>query len=173
MPDLLALDPCLDRERRTCRAVIETPRGNRIKYKYEKDLGVFALSHLLPEGMVYPLDYGFIPSTYGEDGDAIDVMVLSDEPLIAGLVVEVRLIGVLEANQTEAGETVRNDRLIAVTGVSRLYAEIRTPDDLGKTFLDSVEAFWVNYNALRGRRFDPLGIKGADDAVRLIEQSRR
>jgi inorganic pyrophosphatase len=172
MPDLLALDSRLDRERRTCRAVIETPRGNRTKYKYEPDLGAFSLSHLLPEGMAYPLDYGFIPSTRGEDGDAVDVMVLSDEPLIAGLVADVRLIGLLGANQTEAGETVRNDRLIAVTAVSRLYAEIRTPDDLGKAFLDSVSAFWVNYNALRGRRFDPLGIKGADDAVRLVEQSR-
>ena len=172
MPDLLALDPCLDRERRTCRAVIETPRGNRTKYKYDMDLGAFALSHLLPEGMIYPLDYGFIPSTEGGDGDAIDVMVLSDEPLIAGLVVEVRLIGVLEANQTEAGETVRNDRVLAATCVSRLYAEVRTPEDIGKAFLDSVEAFWVNYNALRGRRFEPLGMRGAEAAVRLIEQSR-
>ncbi|HEY3815184.1 MAG TPA: inorganic diphosphatase [Caulobacteraceae bacterium] len=169
--DLLALDPRLDRARRACRAVIETPRGNRTKYKYDRDLG-FALSHLLPEGMIYPLDFGFVPSTRAGDGDAVDVMVLSDEALIAGLVVDVRLIGVLEANQTEAGETVRNDRLLAVTHVSRLYAEIQTPNDLGKAFLDSIEAFWVNYNALRGRRFEPLGIKAADAAVRLIEQSR-
>ncbi|HWE45900.1 MAG TPA: inorganic diphosphatase [Caulobacteraceae bacterium] len=172
MTDLLALDPAIDRDRRLCRAVIETPRGNRTKYKYDNALGGFALSHLLPEGMIYPLDFGFIPGTCAGDGDAVDVMVLSEEPLIAGLVLEVRLVGVLEANQTEAGKTVRNDRLLAATRVSRLYAEVREPADIGKSFLESVEAFWVNYNALRGRRFEPLGTKGAEDAMRLVEQSR-
>ena len=171
MPDLLALDPMLDRAARTCRAVIETPRGHRTKYKYEPELG-FVLSHLLPEGMIYPLDFGFIPSTRAGDGDAVDVMVLSDEPLIAGLVAQVRLIGVLEANQTEDGVTVRNDRVLAATEVSRLHARLRTPDDLDAGYIARIEAFWVNYNALRGRRFESLGFKGAEDAVRLIEQSR-
>jgi inorganic pyrophosphatase len=172
MAHLAALDPELDVARRTCRAVIETPRGRRTKFKYEADSGIFQISHLLPEGMIYPLDFGFIPRTRAEDGDPLDVMVLSDEPLSPGVVAPVRLIGVLQANQTEAGKTLRNDRLLAAAQVSRLYAEMKTPDDLGEAWLKSVEAFWVNYNALRGRQFESLGAKDGAEAARMIERWR-
>src|SRR5207302_1611839 len=85
-----------------CKA-LPPPRGSRCKYKYDPKTGVFRLGKLLPLGAGFPYNFGFVPSTRGEDGDALDVLVFLDEPVFAGCVVPVRLIGVLEAEQTEKG----------------------------------------------------------------------
>src|SRR4051812_15075878 len=97
----------------TISVTIETPRGSRNKFKYEPAKKVYSLSKILPEGMVFPYDFGFVPATKGDDGDPLDVLVLTDEPLFPGCVVECRLIGVIELTQEEAGKKERNDRLIA------------------------------------------------------------
>src|SRR5690242_7742786 len=94
--------------------IIETPKGNRNKFKYDEELDLFMLSGVLPAGAVFPFDFGFIPGTRGGDGDPLDVLVLMDEPSFTGCLVRARLIGVIEAEQTEDGKTARNDRLIAV-----------------------------------------------------------
>jgi hypothetical protein len=95
-------------------AVIEAPRGSRNKYKYDPATGQLRLNKVLPVGAAFPLDYGFIPSTCGEDGDPIDVLVVMDEPAFPGCVVTARLVGAIEAEQTENGNSIRNDRLVAV-----------------------------------------------------------
>jgi hypothetical protein len=122
MSDLSRLDPQLDGEAATCRVIIETPKGGRGKMTYDPESGAFALKRLLPDGMSFPLDFGFVPGTRAQDGDPIDVLVLNDEPAAVGTLMSVRLIGVIEAEQTEDGETVRNDRLLAVASVSHLFA---------------------------------------------------
>src|SRR5204863_796713 len=96
-------------------AVIETPKGSRSKFKYDEEHGLFKLSGVLPAGAVFPFDFGFVPATVGEDGDPLDVLVLMDEPVFSGCFVAARLLGVIEARQTEDGKTERNDRLIAVS----------------------------------------------------------
>ena len=103
--------------------VIDTPRGSRNKYKWDSKLGLFKLSHVLTAGAVFPFDFGFVPGTRAADGDALDVLVLTDEPLTTGCVVYSRLIGVIEAEQTEAGKTFRNDRMLAVAASSHLYSQ--------------------------------------------------
>jgi inorganic pyrophosphatase len=95
--------------------IIETPRGCRNKYSYDEKRGVFKLSSVLPAGAVFPFDFGFIPRTIGDDGDPLDILVLMDEPVFSGCFVAARLLGVIEARQTEDGKTERNDRLIAVS----------------------------------------------------------
>src|ERR671939_103970 len=100
-----------DNESEDLNVVIETPKGNRNKFKYDEERGLFKLSGVLPMGAVFPFDFGFIPSTLGGDGDPLDVLVLMDEPAFTGCLVPARLIGVVEAEQTEEGETQRNDRL--------------------------------------------------------------
>src|SRR5690348_824188 len=82
-------------------AVIETPMGSRNKVKYDQKLGFYALSSVLPQGMMFPHAFGFIPRTKAEDGDPEDVLVIMDEPTFTGCVVPSRLIGVIEAEQTE------------------------------------------------------------------------
>jgi inorganic pyrophosphatase len=98
--------------------VIETPKGSPNKLAFEPRYGTFVLKGVLPAGAVFPFDFGFVPSTRGEDGDPLDVLVLMDAPVYPGCIVPSRLIGVIEAEQTENGETERNDRLLAVAANS-------------------------------------------------------
>ncbi len=101
------------------RIVIETPRGSRNKYSYDPDCDCMQLSTVLPEGLVFPYDFGFVPSTLGQDGDPLDILILMDEPVVPGCVVRARLIGAIQAEQKEKGEGwIRNDRLIAVATAS-------------------------------------------------------
>ena len=88
-------------------AVIETPGGSRNKFKYDENLGFYSLSGVLPEGMVFPHAFGFVPSTQAADGDPEDILILMDEPTFTGCVVPTRLIGVMEAKQTEDGKSER------------------------------------------------------------------
>src|SRR5882757_3081895 len=89
--------------------VLETPRGTVYKYDYDFDFGMFRMNKILPLGMVFPFDFGFIPSTKAEDGDPLDVLLLLDEPGMQGTLVPCRPIAVLEASQKEKGEEFRND----------------------------------------------------------------
>src|SRR5205085_8938051 len=112
-------------------AVVEATRGSRNKFKYDSRRGIFALDSVLPAGASYPFDFGFIPSTKGDDGDPIDVLILMDEPAFVGAVVPSRLVGAIQAEQTEDdGETMRNDRLIAVARKSHSYRGVKALDDL-------------------------------------------
>jgi len=85
---------------------IETPKGSRNKIKYDPASRKFKLSKVMPEGMMFPYDFGFVPSTKAEDGDPLDVLVLTDEPLFPGCVVECSLIGVLKAEQKKKGAQI-------------------------------------------------------------------
>jgi inorganic pyrophosphatase len=169
--DLYSLPHRLDSEASTCQVVIESVKGRRNKFVYDIKSKSFELAGLLPEGMSFPLDYGFIPSTLAADGDPVDVLVLADEPAFAGAVLKVRLIGVVEAEQRKRKKpAVRNDRIIAVSVLSRLYESITSIDDLGDAFLTNLQQFWVNYNELKGRNFEITAVKGAKRACRLIEK---
>jgi inorganic pyrophosphatase len=161
----------LDVKTGVCVAVIESIKGRRSKFIYNAETRTFELKGLLPEGMSFPLDYGFIPSTLADDGDTIDILVLSDEPAFAGAVLKVRIIGVVEAEQTNAkNKCVRNDRVVGVSELSRLYENITAVEDLGDAFLTNLQQFWVNYNDLKGRSFEVLGLGDAKRACKLIER---
>lgn len=168
--DLSNADPRLDEEKQLCRMVVETSKGHRAKLSYDPDSGGFELKHFLPDGMSFPMDFGFVPSTLGEDGDPLDIMLLADEPLPAGTIARVRLIGVIEGEQTEKeGKTLRNDRILAVANGSHLFSYVRSIDDLGEDFMKNVTRFWVNFNDLHGREFKVVGVKDAARAVELIK----
>src|SRR5437899_7514414 len=166
MADLAALDPALDPKALTCRAVIESPKGSPVKYAYDSKAQAFELKRILPAGMAFPLDFGFVPSTLAEDGDPRDILVLNDEPAAVGALVTARLIGVIEGRQSERGRTFRNDRVLAAAQVSHLFERIRAPEDLPERVLRNLTQFWVNYGALRDAPFEVLGAKGPDAAVR-------
>jgi inorganic pyrophosphatase len=92
--------------------VIETPRGSAAKFGYDAEQCVFAYAHPLPAGITYPFDWGFIPSTHGEDGDPLDALVIHQASSPPGIVMRCSLLGALALEQTEKGETMRNDRFI-------------------------------------------------------------
>ncbi|HEX4199219.1 MAG TPA: inorganic diphosphatase [Caulobacteraceae bacterium] len=171
--NLAKLPHKLDAKSATCRVVVETPKGRRGKLDYDPKSGLFRLKTLLPDGMSFPLDFGFVPSTLCDDGDPLDVMVLADEANPPGTLLEVRLLGVIEAEEKEHGKTERNDRLIAAAIVSHLYANFKTAADLDKAFTDNLVQFWTNKDRLEGKAFRCLGIKGPDAAIALIKQGAK
>jgi inorganic pyrophosphatase len=154
--------------------IIDTPQGSRNKFEYDEELGLFKLGGVLPAGAVFPFDFGFVPSTRGGDGDPLDVLVLMDEAAFVGCLVVVRLLGVIEAEQTEEdGETVRNDRLIAVAESARNHKGVRSLGQLSEHLVDEIEHFFVSYNEMKGKKFEPLGRFGPQRAERLIEEGVR
>jgi inorganic pyrophosphatase len=173
MPDPVKLPHRLDRKSATCRAVIETQKGHRSKFDYDRKSRLFRLKTILPDGMSFPLDFGFVPSTLCDDGDPLDVMVLVDESTCVGALLDVRLIGVIEAEEVEDGRTERNDRLLAVASVSHLYADIRTPEDLPSAFVDNLNQFWIDKDRLEGKAFKVLRVAGPNAAVDLVRTSAK
>jgi inorganic pyrophosphatase len=152
--------------------VVETPSGSRNKFAYDPDLGVFSLKKLLPAGMTFPYDFGFLPQTSAEDGDPIDVLLLMEEPTFSGCVVRARLIGVIEGEQTDGKGRERNDRLLAVAEASHVYAKVKNFRDLPGQWMKELEAFFVHYHQLEGKKYRMLGCKGADEAIQLIKDAR-
>jgi inorganic pyrophosphatase len=160
-----------DAESGDLNVIIETPKGSRNKFDYEPKLGIFKLGGVLPAGAVFPYDFGFVPATLGGDGDPMDVLVLMDEPAFAGCLVPSRLIGVIEAEQTERdGETTRNDRLIAVAANSRNHQDVNTLDNITTNLVDEIEHFFISYNEAKGKEFKSLKRSGPVRARHLVEE---
>ena len=147
--------------------VIETPKGSANKYGYDHGIGAFRLNAVLPEGTVFPFDFGFVPSTLGEDGDPLDVLVFLDAPTPVGCVISARLIGVIGVRQKEDGRWISNDRILAVAAQSHTSGHIETLDDLRPHLLDEIEAFFRHYVELQGREIE-IGERGS---VRRAQES--
>ncbi len=164
---MAALAP-YDDDAKLWRVVVETPKGSHNKYRYDERLGLFLLDGVLPEGMSFPYDFGFLPGTLGADGDPLDVLLLMDQPAFCGCVVPSRLIGVIEAEQTERdGSCGRNDRLVAVPVKSRVHSDTLTLADLNAHRVHEISEFFVSYNRVRGKSFDVLGVHGPGRAEAL------
>ena len=169
---LQPLDP-FDAESDCVQVIIETPKDHRNKYSYDPARGLFRLKSVLPAGHVFPFDFGFIPGTCGEDGDPLDILVLMEEPATQGCMVLSRLIGVIEAEQTEDGETKKNDRLIGVSAVSHDYKSVQSLDQMSPSIMEEIEHFFISYNQIRGRKFKPLRRTSADRGLAIIRESMR
>ena len=153
--------------------IIETPRGSRNKYKYNEETGGIKFSKVLPAGMMFPYDFGFIPDTKADDGDPLDVLVLSDEPMFPGCEVECRIVGVLKANQRENGKEKRNDRLIAAAEGSVLYAGINDLSDIDPEVMRQIEQFFTNYQKVRNIEFEVIERGGSRTAVSALRKSAK
>lgn len=150
--------------------IIDTPAGSRNKYKYNERHGLFTLHSILPLGIVFPFNFGYVPSTLGGDGDPLDVLVLLDVEAFVGCLIPSRLIGVIEAEQTVNGETMQNDRLIAVATVSPYHRAIHALDQLDSTVVDEIEHFFISYTSMRGKQFKPTGRANGERAKQLVDE---
>lgn len=153
--------------------VIETPKGSRNKYAFDPAEHLFRLKTVLPAGMAFPYDFGFVPSTMADDGDPLDVLVLMDEAAFPGCVVGCRVIGAILGEQDEDGKTVENDRLIAAESENHHYTTVKRPWDLGKRFLRELEQFFVDYHELSKEKFRVRKCVGKRRALQLIKQAAR
>ena len=153
--------------------IVETPKGSRNKFSFDVDQEIFSLKKVLPAGMVFPYDFGFLPKTLADDGDPIDVLLLMDEPAFPGVLVPSRLIGVIEGEQIDGKKRTRNDRLVAVADANHMYAMVRKVSDLPKQFLRELQEFFVNYHQLQGKEYKLLGCKGIAEAETLIQKAQK
>ena len=140
---------------------------------FDAEQKVFAVKKVLPAGMTFPYEFGFIPSTKAEDGDPTYVLVLMDEPAFPGVLVKCRLIGIIEGVQGKKKNGIRNDRIIAIEQANHGYSHVHRVKDLGKKFLRELEEFFVNYHKLEGKEYRLLGCKDTSQARRLIKQGRQ
>jgi inorganic pyrophosphatase len=153
--------------------IVETPKGSRNKFSFDVEQEIFSLKKVLPAGMVFPYDFGFLPKTLADDGDPIDVLLLMDEPAFPGVLVPSRLIGVIEGEQVDGKKRIRNDRLVAIADANHMYANVRKLNDLPKQFLRELEDFFVNYHQLEGKKYKLLGCKGIAEAQTLIKKAKK
>jgi inorganic pyrophosphatase len=170
LADPTSLNP---RSEGTFQVIIETPKASRNKYSYDPEQGIFTLRKVLPEGMVFPHDFGFLPRTLASDGDPIDVLLLMDVPAFPGCLVPSRLIGVMEGVQLDGKKKIRNDRLIAIAELSHAYKDWKKLKDLPDQFITELEAFFVNYHGLEGKKYKLLGCKEAKTALDLVKKSQK
>jgi inorganic pyrophosphatase len=165
------LRPFVPEDEKLIQVVIETPKGSRNKYAFDPEQRVFELKKVLPAGMAFPYDFGFVPATKAEDGDPIDVLVLMDEPAFPGCLLKCRLIGVIEGEQGSKKEKERNDRVVAIEQENHSFADIQNIHHLGKQFLRELEEFFVNYHELSGKQYRVIGVKGPGKARERIEEA--
>ena len=158
-------------DKQMLRVVIETPKGSRNKFAFDPEEHIFQLKKVLPAGMTFPYDFGFVPSTQADDGDPLDVLVLMDEPAFPGCMLTCRPVGVIEGEQQDKKQKIRNDRIVAVEQDAHSWAHVKSMDDLGKQFLRELEEFFVNYHRLSDKEYRVLGVRGSG-AVRKIVKSK-
>lgn len=169
MPNLEVL-PIGDEAPEVCNAVIEVPVGSRSKNEYDEELGVMVRDRVLPGAVRYPTDYGFIPSTVADDGEALDVILAAYDPAFPGSIVQVRPIGVLDMVD-QSGED-RN--VLAVPNDDPRFDEIQTIEDMPRPNLEEIEQFFEVYKRLEGdQEVEIREWLGRDAAHELIMKSRR
>jgi inorganic pyrophosphatase len=150
--------------------VVESPRGSTSKLKYDVNRRVMTLSRPLPQGLAYPHDWGFIPSTRAPDGDPLDAIIVWDGVSYPGITVECRLIGLLQVEQTRAAsqQRERNDRLIALPTKAPRWEPIRTVFDLGERVRLDLEFFFQAAVTFEGKALKILGWDGPKGAMALV-----
>jgi len=173
LADPTRLKPFDHDEKQLLRVVIETPKGSRNKFAYNQDEHIFELKTVLPSGMTFPYDFGFVPRTRGDDGDPLDVLVLMDEPAFPGCAVSCRPIGVIECEEREHGNKERNDRIISIERDAHSWAGVKDMNDLGKHFLKELELFFTSYHQLSGKHFRIVGVKEAEQVRKLVKSGMR
>lgn len=146
-------------------AVIEIPKGSRVKYELDKDTGLLRVDRILFSAVFYPENYGFVPRTYCLDGDPIDVLVLCEEPIVPMAVMRVRAIGLMRMRDEKGVD----DKLIAVHIDDPHYADIVELKALPHHRLKELEQFFRDYKMLEEKEVEVNGFLGAAEALGALE----
>ncbi|MDB5265016.1 MAG: Inorganic diphosphatase [Parcubacteria group bacterium] len=140
--------------------IIEIPKGSKNKYEIDKETGLIALDRVMHSAQDYPFDYGFVPQTLWDDGDALDVVVLTTYPLIPGILVRARPVAILP--MVDGGEA--DEKIIAVPADDPRFADIKDLADLNKHQLKEIAHFFSTYKQLQGKEVSLGDFKGKADA---------
>jgi inorganic pyrophosphatase len=150
-------------------AVIEVPKGSRNKYEYSKKAGVIKLDRVLYSPLHYPGDYGFIPQSFFEDGDPMDILVMMNEATFPGCVVEARTLGMLK--MIDKGEL--DYKILAVPATDPNFEHIQTFADIPKHYLEEVKHFFMTYKHLEGAVVENQGWVAEEEARETIVASMK
>jgi inorganic pyrophosphatase len=158
--------PLGDKFPEVCNAVIEIPKGSRNKYEYIEKLGVIGLDRMLYSAIYYPTDYGFFPQTRDEDGDALDVMLLTDSPVFPGCMVEVRPIALMK--MIDGGEV--DDKILCVATGNPHYSHIQTIDDVDPHTIKEIAHFFETYKLLQKKEVTVEGWFSKEEAYEVMRK---
>jgi len=150
--------------------IIETPKGSKYKYKFEPETNRLKVHKLLPSGLAFPYDFGFIPETKGEDGDPLDVMIFSEDSFLPGSVVECEILGAIKAKQSSDEETVRNDRIIVTPKLTAEKDKELALEDFSKHKIKELEDFFTYYNKMEGKEFRSVGILTVKETWKMVKE---
>lgn len=151
--------------------IVEIPVGSRIKFEYDKDLQIIKADRFLYTAFNYPFNYGFIPSTWSEDEDPLDIVVVSSETLTTGTLVECRIIGMLATEDEEGTDA----KLIAVpkAKVDPIYASVNSIDDLSDAIKNKIKHFYENYKSIEpGKWVKVTDWVSKEDAIKIVVDSQ-
>ncbi len=153
--------------------IVETPRGTGNKFAYKEEFGVIELRRTLRSDLKWPCDFGFVPQTLADDGDAIDVALLIDEPCFPGCLVRVRVLGVIGLKKNG----VQNDRVLAcpisLPGAGSRWDEVHSLNDLPSRIPREIEGFLHDYQVFEGNRIELTGIEDAERAMQLVRDAAK
>jgi inorganic pyrophosphatase len=145
-------------------AIIEIPKGRRSKFEIDKRTGLFMLDRYLFSSSHYPGDYGFIPQTLAEDGDALDVLVMVNEPTFTGCLIQARVIGLFKMQD----RGLNDYKVFGVPNTDPLFSEYRDLRDVPPHFLREVEHFFATYKQLEGAKTETGGWAPAAAALEEV-----
>jgi inorganic pyrophosphatase len=151
------------------RAVIEIPKGSKVKYELDKTTGLLYLDRVLHSAVHYPANYGFLPQTFCDDGDPLDVLVLGQEPVLPLCILRAKAIGVL----TMSDEKGQDDKIIATHVDDPEYAHYREISELPPHRLRELERFFLDYKVLENKSVSVEQFRGRLDAEHVIRDAVR
>lgn len=158
-----------DQDDRLLDVFIEVPKGSRNKYEFDKEAGRFRLDRMLFSAVRYPGDYGFVPDTLAEDGDALDAMVILGEPTFPGVLITARIVGVMDMTD-EAGPDAK---ILGVPDTDPRWRHIHELDDVPGHLLDEIQHFFAIYKDLERKKVTVKGWQDRDAARAEVERSRK
>jgi inorganic pyrophosphatase len=154
---------------RPFQCVIEIPQGSKSKYELDKETGMLRLDRVLYSAVHYPANYGFLPRTYCDDGDPLDILVFSQEPVVPLCILRTRPIGVI----TMTDEKGRDDKVVAVALDDPEFNHYEHVDQFPSHRIRELKRFLLDYKALEGKMVDVDQLRGRTDAERVIHEAVR
>ncbi len=151
----------------TIYVIVEIPKRSRNKFEYDKHGGFIKLDRVLYSSLHYPGDYGFIPRTHYDDGDPLDVLVMTEEPGFPGAVIEARPVGIFRMRDRELAD----DKILAVPATDPLFDGYKELEDVPPHYLNEVAHFFSVYKYLQNIGVETLGWEGREAALREIERA--
>ncbi|MBI4088886.1 inorganic diphosphatase [Candidatus Kaiserbacteria bacterium] len=149
--------------------IVEINKGSKNKYEIDKKTGLIALDRVAHTAQDFPFDYGFVPQTLWDDGDALDVVLLTTYPLVPGILVRARPVALMK--MVDSGEA--DDKIIAVPVDDPRWKEVKDQDDINKHTLKEIEHFYSTYKKLQDKEVSVTGLEGKAAAEAAFERARK